>query len=73
MGHMKLEHGFMLDPKRTVFFGLCDECAGEGEGPRIEGRYSPGIVVHANFFLPDRHAVDDTLFVKMKFVHLGNV
>jgi Fur family ferric uptake transcriptional regulator len=31
MSHMKLEHGFVLDPKRTVFFGLCDECAGEGK------------------------------------------
>ena len=24
--HIRSEHGFMLDPKRTVFYGLCDKC-----------------------------------------------
>ncbi|MBR0085346.1 MAG: transcriptional repressor [Lachnospiraceae bacterium] len=26
--HLKGEHGFMLDPMRTVFYGVCAECAG---------------------------------------------
>jgi len=25
--HLKEEHGFVLDPKRTVFYGTCAECA----------------------------------------------
>ena len=32
LGHMKNEHGFMLDPKRTVFYGLCEECSKRQEG-----------------------------------------
>ena len=24
--HLLKEHGFMLDPKRTVFYGICEEC-----------------------------------------------
>lgn len=24
--HLQKEHGFMLDPKRTVFYGICEEC-----------------------------------------------
>ena len=26
--HLKDEHGFVLDPLRTVFYGVCAECAG---------------------------------------------
>lgn len=26
-GHLFEEHGFRLDPMRTVFYGVCDECA----------------------------------------------
>ena len=25
-GHLFKEHGFKLDPLRTVFYGVCDEC-----------------------------------------------
>ena len=25
-GHLFKEHGFKLDPMRTVFYGLCEEC-----------------------------------------------
>ena len=25
-GHLRSEHHFMLDPKRTVFYGVCDKC-----------------------------------------------
>lgn len=25
--HVKKDHGFVLDPKRTVFYGLCTECS----------------------------------------------
>ena len=25
--HVEKEHGFMLDPKRTVFYGICDDCS----------------------------------------------
>lgn len=25
--HLKAEHGFALDPFRTVFYGLCEKCA----------------------------------------------
>lgn len=24
--HLEEEHGFLLDPKRTVFYGICEEC-----------------------------------------------
>ena len=24
--HVSEEHGFVLDPKRTVFYGICNEC-----------------------------------------------
>lgn len=24
--HLSTEHGFVLDPKRTVFYGICEEC-----------------------------------------------
>ncbi len=27
--HLSDEHGFILDPKRTVFYGLCGECSKE--------------------------------------------
>ncbi len=25
-GHLLKEHGFIMDPKRTVFYGLCEDC-----------------------------------------------
>ena len=25
-GHLKLEHGFSIDPRRTVIYGVCDDC-----------------------------------------------
>ncbi len=28
--HIFAEHAFRLDPKRTVLYGLCERCAGEG-------------------------------------------
>ncbi len=28
-GHLESEHSFMLDSRRTVFYGLCEECARE--------------------------------------------
>lgn len=28
--HLKQEHDFVLDPKRTVFYGICSECAARG-------------------------------------------
>ncbi len=28
--HLKSEHGFTLDPRRTVFYGICEECAKAG-------------------------------------------
>ena len=31
-GHLKAEHGFVINPLRTVFYGLCSDCASkEGE------------------------------------------
>ncbi len=27
--HMEAEHGFRIDPQRTVFYGICAECRGE--------------------------------------------
>ncbi len=27
VGHMQSEHGFMMDPRRTVFYGICEECS----------------------------------------------
>lgn len=27
LGHLKNEHRFTMDTRRTVFYGLCDECA----------------------------------------------
>ena len=29
VGHLNEEHGFRLDPKRTVLYGLCEECSYE--------------------------------------------
>jgi len=29
--HVSDEHGFVLDPKRTVFYGFCTDCAGKEE------------------------------------------
>ena len=26
-GHLKTEHGFVINPLRTVFYGLCTDCA----------------------------------------------
>ncbi|MCR4709313.1 MAG: transcriptional repressor [Clostridiales bacterium] len=26
LGHMKTEHGFVMDPKRTVIYGICENC-----------------------------------------------
>lgn len=26
-GHLKAEHGFVINPLRTVFYGLCSDCA----------------------------------------------
>ena len=26
--HLAHEHGFTIDPQRTVFYGICDACAG---------------------------------------------
>ncbi|MBQ2313937.1 MAG: hypothetical protein II187_03455, partial [Treponema sp.] len=28
--HLAAGHGFALNPFRTVFYGLCSECAGKG-------------------------------------------
>ena len=27
--HMKAEHNFVMDPRRTVIYGLCEDCAGK--------------------------------------------
>ncbi|MBQ2156097.1 MAG: transcriptional repressor [Clostridiales bacterium] len=27
--HVSTEHGFVLDPKRTVFYGICEDCIKE--------------------------------------------
>ena len=29
--HLQAQHRFLLDPKRTVFYGICEECAAEEE------------------------------------------
>ena len=29
VGHLNEEHGFRLNPKRTVLYGLCEECSYE--------------------------------------------
>lgn len=28
MAHVLKEHGFQVDPRRTVYYGLCEECRG---------------------------------------------
>jgi len=30
--HLEEEHGFTLDPLRTVFYGVCQDCRAAGEG-----------------------------------------
>lgn len=30
-GHLKTEHGFVINPLRTVFYGLCTDCANKKE------------------------------------------
>ena len=29
--HVEKEHGFILDPKRTVFYGICENCQKQSE------------------------------------------
>ena len=37
-GHLSEHHGFSIDPRRTVFYGICDDCAdGEHENARKDG------------------------------------
>ena len=31
VSHMKEEHRFLIDSSKTVFYGLCEDCAGEEE------------------------------------------
>ncbi len=31
-GHLYEEHHFKLNPLRTVFYGICEECANESIG-----------------------------------------
>jgi len=28
--HLAQEHGFVINPRRTLFYGLCEDCAREG-------------------------------------------
>lgn len=35
--HLKAEHSFMLDPLRTVFYGICSDCVGEAEASAAGG------------------------------------
>ena len=30
--HLYKEHGFRMDPLRTVFYGLCEDCESNGDG-----------------------------------------
>ena len=30
--HFLEEHSFVIDPEKTVFYGLCEKCRGEAEG-----------------------------------------
>ena len=30
-GRLKTEHGFVINPLRTVFYGVCTDCAGRQE------------------------------------------
>ena len=30
-GHLSQEHRFHINPRRTLFYGLCQDCAGEAE------------------------------------------
>ena len=30
-GHLKTEHGFVINPLRTVFYGVCTDCANKKE------------------------------------------
>lgn len=30
-GHLKTEHGFVINPLRTVFYGVCTDCASKKE------------------------------------------
>lgn len=30
--HLSEHHGFRIDPMRTVFYGICADCRGEGKG-----------------------------------------
>lgn len=39
-GHLLKEHGFRLNPLRTVFYGLCETCAREAK------RYKTGAKLH---------------------------
>lgn len=30
--HLLRQHGFAINPRRTLFYGLCEQCVGEGQG-----------------------------------------
>ena len=35
--HMKTSHGFVVDPARTILYGICSECADENKGGASDG------------------------------------
>jgi len=35
-GHLMEHHQFLLNPMRTVFYGVCEQCAGKGTGKTVE-------------------------------------
>ena len=35
-GHLMEHHQFLLNPMRTVFYGVCEQCAGKGTGNTVE-------------------------------------
>ena len=34
--HLLSDHGFTIDPQRTVFYGVCKDCANQGQETDIE-------------------------------------
>lgn len=34
-GHIMEEHGFRIDPMRTVFYGICESCMNDEEGYKL--------------------------------------
>lgn len=46
-GHLQSEHGFAMDPLRTVFYGMCADCAAQAQAQEQPQPHTPEPVTPA--------------------------